>query len=558
MKLIMNSYSKILLNIFISIIVIIINSGCGNKNKNNGYKKIKGKDFVKIDYSKYVEKPSNSEINIAFTEFPHTLNPYRAGIKSEFFLKKALFSSLFYLDPETGLPEKNLIERFNISNNGLEYYFTLRDNIKFNNGINLNTEDVIYSLELLKTVLKDSDFYKDFFILNQELIIEFISYNKFKISLDVPNGNLLYALSNFPIIPKGAAEIISDDIETFINYWEIKSDMNIIGSGPYIVDEITDEKITLTYNKYYFKKDKKENDLPYTKTINIKFYNNKNNEILGFLNNDTDIVSINLDDYNMLNKYFKKNNILKIRFIDTGFSKNRVLVAYNCFRENSKSYLKNNEFRKYLSFFIKKALDNKEADLGNYSVDKDFFKDSNHDGILEYKDGNTIFIRILAMEEEKEIINIVKKIKDVFEKLNFEVYLEIVPLHLFLEKMFINFDYDIGIFYYNFDPGIISYYQLLDKDVLSFYPYVYDNNISSERIIKKMKDCIYTFSNKNQIEEIKKLQNILSEINQLFPIYIQNKYYLSKSTIYNLKINSSFEEGYNLRTIETLVNSSLP
>ena len=135
---------------------------------------------------------------------------------------------------------RNLIEKVNISNNGLVYYFTLKQDIRFNNGTSLNSEDVVSSLGLLNTILKDTEIYKNFFILNSELIVESIAFDKFKISVDVPNGNLFYALSNFPIIPKKTAEIISEDIEVFIDYWEIKSNMDIFGSGPYKIDEINE------------------------------------------------------------------------------------------------------------------------------------------------------------------------------------------------------------------------------------------------------------------------------------------------------------------------------
>jgi ABC-type transport system substrate-binding protein len=551
-----NKCLKNMINIFVLFFLFFINSNCGNKIRNNGYKKVKGNNYVKIDYTKYIEKHSENEINLSFTDFPHTLNPYRAAIESEFFFNKALFSSLFYFDLKTGLPEKNLVDKINIINNGLEYYFTLKHDIKFNDGSILSSEDVVSSLNLLNTVLKDTEIYKKFFLLNNELVIESVSYDKFKISLDVPNGNLLYALANFPIIPKEIAEIISENIETFINYWEIKKNINLIGSGPFKVDEIGEDSIILSRNKYYFKKDQNGNNLPYTKKINVRFFNNKNNEILGFINNDTDIISITEDDYNILNEYFMQNKISKIRFVNTGFSKNRVVVAYNCFKENSKSYLKDNNFREYLSYFIKSAVNGDNENLKKYSVNKDFFKDLNHDSILEYKDGNTIYIRIIANEEEKKIVDLVKGIKTIFEDLNFEVYLEIVPLHVFLEKMFIDFDYDLGIFYYNFDPGIISYYQLLNKDGLSFYPFV-NSNLSSGKIIQKLEDCINTVSNKTQVEKIKELKDLLEDMNQLFTIYSQDEFYLARSNMYNFKINSSLEEGYNLQTIETIIKSSI-
>ncbi|MBN1216113.1 MAG: hypothetical protein JXA99_11820 [Candidatus Lokiarchaeota archaeon] len=549
-----NKYLRMIINI-IAIISCIINFNCNNKIKNNGYKKIKNKNLVKIDYLKYIEKSSENDVNLSFSEFPQTLNPYRAVTPSEIFFKRSLFSSLFYLDSKTGLPEKNLIDKAAISNDGLVNYFTLKDNIKFNNGIRLDSEDVVASLKLLNTVLKDTEIYKNFFLLNKELNFESISSNEFMISSDAPNGNLLYALSDFPIIPKEIANKISEDFKSFIDFWELKDEMNIIGSGPYELEEINEKNIVLAKNQFYFKKDKSGNQLPYTKRINVKFYHDKNNEILGFLNNETDVVSITYDDYNLLSEYYKKTSNIKVRFIETNLSKNKVLTAYNCYKENSKSYLKDNEFRKYLSFFIKNSIKDEEKEFK--TNDKDLFKDINHDGILEYKDEETIFLRIIAIEEEKEIVEIAEKVKKILEELKFDVYLEIVPLYLFLEKMFVNFDYDISFFYYSFDPGIVSYFQLLNKDELPFYPYVYDNNVSSEKIIKKLEDCINTLSNKNQLEEIKKLQNIFIEINQLFPIYVQNEYYLTKSNIYNLKINSSLEESYNLKTIETIINSSL-
>ncbi len=554
MKKTQDNFIRFKLSILI-LILFIINLNCRNRINNNGYQKIKNKDLVKIDYLKYIERPSDNEINLSFSEFPQTFNPYRATAPSELFFKRSLYSSIFYLDPKTGLPEKNLINKVTISSDGLDNYFTLKDNIKFNNGVKLDSEDVVASLKLLNTVLKDTEIYKSFFLLNKELNFEVISSKEFIISSDIPNGNLFYALSDFPIIPKDIANEIYENIESFINYWELKVENNLIGSGPYKLEKTNEDNIVLINNQYYFKKDKKNIQLPYTKKINIKFYNDKKNEILGFINNDIDVIAINQDDYNVLSEHYKKNNNEKIRFIETNLSKNKVLTAYNCFKEDSKSYLKDNEFRKYLSFLIKKAVKDENND---FKFDnKDLFKDVNHDGILEYKDGETIFLNIIAVEGEKEIIRIAEKVKEILEDLKFDVYLEIVPLYLFLEKMFIKFEYDISFFYYSFDPGIFSYYQLLNKEELSFYPYVYDNNVSSDKIMQKLEDCIYNVSNKSQIDEIKKLKNILVEINQLFPVYNQNEYYFTKPNIYNIKINSSIEDNYNLKTIETLINLQL-
>lgn len=550
------------INILILFLIIFsLNTNCNNKTKKSGYIKIKNENLFKINYSNYIDKSHSDELTLSFPEFPHSINPYRAVTHCELFFKRALFSSLFYLDPDTGLPEKNLIKDFTISNDGLVIKITLKDNIKFNNGSQLDCEDVISSLSLLYTVLKDSEIYKNFFILNKELKLEQKSSKEFIISSDIPNGNLLYALSNFPIIPKDSAEKISQNVEAYINFWDIKTNIYAIGSGPYKIEKIEEDKIILSRNQFYFNNDKNNNTLPYTKKINVKFYIDKKKEILGFVNNETDIISIEDDDYKTLKTYFKQKKSEKVRFIETNYNKNRAILAYNCYKMNSKSYLKDNEFRKYISHFIKESLKIEEkkdkSKNKQIKINDNLFKNINNDNILEYKDGTTIFLRIITIEEESQLIKIAYKIKNALEELNFDVNLEVMPSYLFFEKMFISSDYDIGIFYYDFDPGIISYYTLLNKNDndLSFYPFVFDNYKSGEMIFNKIEKCIFTFSNKNQSEEIKKLQNILEDINQLFPVLTESNYYLARQNIFNFKINSSLEDGYNLKTIETLIRT---
>ncbi|MCK4796000.1 MAG: hypothetical protein KAT05_01395, partial [Spirochaetes bacterium] len=431
-------------------ILLFIMPSCSKKVKSYGYIKTKINNQYQIDYSEYVLSPSQKDLIISFSEIPQNLNPYRANSSAELFFKQALFSSIFYLDPKSEIPTKNLIDKYFVSYDGLEYNFTLKDNVKFSNGTKLNSDDVIASLSLLDTILKDTSLYNNFYIFNKKLEAEKLSSLKFTISTDKPNTNIAYALSNFPIIPKIIAEKIAENLEVFVNYWDIFKNNQIIGSGPYILEKIDDNEAIFVKNPYYFKVDSKNNRLPYTERIIVKFYKGENKEILGFINGESDVLSLQTHDYHNLYQYYNKSNVQSVKFIDTNFSLNRILVVYNCYNEDSKSYLKDLSFREYISSFISDAgskhndffIDSSTKYGSNLSSNADsLLKDVNYDGILEYKDGNTVFLRIIVPKEDMQLVKIAEIATLTLKELNMDVFLEKIPYHLFLERLFYTKDY---------------------------------------------------------------------------------------------------------------------
>ncbi len=538
------------------LIMLYLSFSCGYKPKS--YFKTKHNKIYEINYSSTIKHLSNENIIISFPEKPKTFNPYYANTSCEFFFQKALFSCLFQINPKTGIIDNNLISEYFISQDALIYIFTLKDNIFFSNGKKLTSDDVAASLSLLQTVLKGTDIYKSFFINNEYLICKKINSLKFSIETDKPNINILYALTSFSIIPKEFTDIITDTPDYFISDWTFENWKKVTGSGPYIINSTAEDKMILSGNNYYFKKDDKNNRLPYSEKLEIKFYKDKKKQILRFTNGESDIMQIDHDDFFNLYNFFTVGND-NILFIDTNFSSRKFLMLFNCFNENSKSILKDSNMRKFISNIIFKNLTKKnktslllkttDDNSNKFDHDKNYLKKSN------FYESN-IIIRIVMPSGDDILTKLIKSIAEDLKKMKFNIKLEFVPYHIYLEKVFYSKEYDLTFFYYNFYQGIAPYCSILKKGDLNIYPYIIDEKNTSKIIEHQLEECINSKTISSQAENINILNNFFIDNYQFFPILYEKKYYLIKSNIYNFKLNSKYDDYFNLETIETIIKKT--
>lgn len=173
----------------------------------------------------------NYKVNVIRLEggdygFPSPYSHYPRGPGG--FKRNLIFDSLLERG-EDGLINW-LAEDYQIRANGLEYLFTIRENIKWHDGRALNVEDVKFSFEYgLEHPLVWSD-------LSQDDIkkVEIINENQILITAAEVNSSLVYALGNQRIIPKH----IWKDIEFPKEY--TKEDA-LIGTGPYILTDYKKE-----------------------------------------------------------------------------------------------------------------------------------------------------------------------------------------------------------------------------------------------------------------------------------------------------------------------------
>jgi len=537
--------------IFLIFIITIIFS-CSNIKK-NGFLKTETPNLYDIDYdSFYSDFKENEDIVFSFVEKPQFFNPYRVSNKVENFVRNALFSTLFYLNPKDNTPKENIIKKFDVSSDRLTYIFTILPDVRFSDGQLLTTADVVSSLSLVKTILKDSNYYKGFFLNNTNLNFEIISPVKFNLILDKPNENILYMLSIFPIIKKETADLISLDVEKFISIWN--DPKYLIGTGPYVLNKYNDSILNLEKNKFYFKKDKNNRQLPYTNKISINITENSNLEIIDFINNGSDIMELSTKDFNTLYEYYAKDD--KIKFVDAGFDSKKCFLVYNTL----KTYLKDKNLREYIVNSILTDFNN-----NNYTLSLSIFKfnnklktsdytfyDSNNDGVIEGKDKNPIVLNLIAPEENGELVNNQDEISKILQKQKISIKAEVFPYYKYLEKLFYKKDFDIALVSYDFDFSLVQANNLINDSNFNFFQFS-ENEEVKNKILSLYNTTILQKDYQKQQQNLSEIADLIEQDFQLSPVLIKKIYYIMNNDIFNLKINNYSQKEINLTTLEHIV-----
>ncbi len=225
-----------------------------------------------------------------------------------------IFESLLRFDPKTMETKANVAKDFSVSNDGLKYILNIRNDVYFhpndcfeNNERLLTVEDVKFSLDLACSGLKTN---KSSFLLTNRIKgakeynsktrkrlgkegvegIRITGKNQITIELVAPFAGFekVLAHSNLGMVAKEAFETYGSEILT-----------NPVGTGPFMLEELTNESIKLKRFPKYWRKDKLGNRLPYLDGVIWTYYTSKQKELAEFQNQTTDIVlNIPVDEIN--------------------------------------------------------------------------------------------------------------------------------------------------------------------------------------------------------------------------------------------------------------------
>jgi len=211
---------------------------------------------------------------------PRFINPVLAVSNADKDLTMLIFSGLMRVSPDgTLIPD--LAEKYTLSDDGLIYTFILKENIFFQDGTKITTEDVKF------TVLKTQDP-----ILKSpkratwtDVVVEIINDKEIKFILKQPYTPFLEN-TTLGILPKNIWKDIDPE-----QFGVSQFNMEPIGSGPYMISEIKRDRSGVSL--YYDLKPFKDYILgkPYIEDLKIRFYANEDSLIDAFKNGD--IESIN-------------------------------------------------------------------------------------------------------------------------------------------------------------------------------------------------------------------------------------------------------------------------
>lgn len=213
--------------------------------------------------------------------YPKTINPlYALNRDVDSDLSYLVYSRLFNYNTD-GRLVNDLADNVVISPDGKEYLVIIKSGVKWHNGAPLNTDDVLFTFNLMKDPAYNSSWRSSLAAVEAEKIDE----KTIKFVLNEAYAPFLELLT-FGILPKSIWENISPSAAAL-------NDLNLkpIGSGPYKFKSLVKSKegdlkeYHLVLNEDYYGKK------PYIKTVNFKFFVNYQEMLKAFNDNQLDGLS---------------------------------------------------------------------------------------------------------------------------------------------------------------------------------------------------------------------------------------------------------------------------
>lgn len=166
-------------------------------------------------------------------------------------IDRLLFSGLFRFD-ERGIPQPNLAESWGVNEEGTIYNVTLHSNAVWHDGIPVTSDDVIFTINLIKS--NGSLYPQDVKDLWSKVEVTKLNEHNLKFTIPEPFAPFMDYLS-FGVLPKHLLEGVPPDGLATTDF-----NINPIGSGPYKFDhlildggQITGVVLT-SFDDYYAKK----------------------------------------------------------------------------------------------------------------------------------------------------------------------------------------------------------------------------------------------------------------------------------------------------------------
>ena len=160
-----------------------------------------------------------------------------------------LYDGLVRFDEQMN-PIPDLAESWEISDDGLVYTFTLRDDVTFHDGTPMTADDVLYTAQLTLDETINSPYRSKFIIDGEPVVWEKIDDHTVQATLPKPFGPFLAKLSRadeifFTILPKHIMEQCADMASCSINQAPI-------GTGPFkLVEYVPGQRLVLEAHDAY-------------------------------------------------------------------------------------------------------------------------------------------------------------------------------------------------------------------------------------------------------------------------------------------------------------------
>lgn len=219
---------------------------------------------------------TKTELTMGYQIEPEGLDPHRTAAASTFTVTNNIYDTLVGVASDWEIVPR-LAKEWDISENGMEITFKLRDDVKFHNGRQMTAKDVEFSFNRLKDA--ESPKARDYENITKiEVVDEYtIKFSTEKLDVDLLKG---FAYPWTAVVPEESA----DNLKT-----------NPVGTGAFTLKEwIPQQHIVLQRNDNYY------NDKAKLETIKLVLIPDATSMLASFQVGDLDIIPLTGDQVTMV------------------------------------------------------------------------------------------------------------------------------------------------------------------------------------------------------------------------------------------------------------------
>ncbi|UCF36502.1 MAG: ABC transporter substrate-binding protein [Acidobacteriota bacterium] len=220
---------------------------------------------------------------------PETFNPLAARESRSRLISHLTNATLLEFDPVTQTIQAGVVKSYNWLDQDQTLHIALREGVKFSDGVDLTTEDVLFTFEQIfnpasNNVLKDT-------LQIDGSRIEVTPLGPLEAEIRFPKAYSpgLYLLTTVPLLPRHCFEPLDGPIE---EYWTLDTPADrFAGLGPFqLASHEPGRRTTLRFNPHYWRTDSEGSRLPYLDEIVFEYIEDRNTQILRLESGDLDLI----------------------------------------------------------------------------------------------------------------------------------------------------------------------------------------------------------------------------------------------------------------------------
>jgi peptide/nickel transport system substrate-binding protein len=217
-----------------------------------------------------------------------SVNPFLANSDPSISIVALIFDPLFSGDPRTGEPSAcGLTDYYEIAPDGVTYTFHLNTQAKWQDGVDLTSADVIFSMDALADPATQSSYTGTF--LSTIKSWRAIDDDTVEVVANEPRFTVLYDLLGLEVVPKHIWENIPRDQWATSPAATGQDPSQVVGTGPFkFVGWQQGQEIDLTRNDDYYDQDLK----PKFKDYIFRIFPDSESQLNAFLNGEIDTISL--------------------------------------------------------------------------------------------------------------------------------------------------------------------------------------------------------------------------------------------------------------------------